>query len=636
MPPAETPDGSPRPAAPTEPPAAPGEDLGPAAGPDATPDADAPGAAAPSAESEPDGTEPGANASPLLVPPDEEPELGAYLREQFEAVPKAAKLAVGVLLVALAALWAVGLILDSRETLTDEDAERRAEIERLEWSASLRQAPTPLTDSLVTGELQPGDAETSDGSYADYYAFEAPDSVAYSVVVTSADFAPDLAVRLPDGRTLAASNLLRTETRAEITGLRGPGRFDIAVRSMVPEATGAYDLSVQRVAPIDTVYVDDAPVADSLGGGFLRMGRYERPFGIVADSENPVVLRVVSEDFVPRLSLLGPNGEVTGSWRTAQTISRGDSVHAAVIRFQPGWELAPYRLLVTSAEPGETGTFALEATSLIPQRISTNGSLTRTLSEDSWVEDGRYVDYYVFRGQSGVITTIEAQSETFAPALRLWRSVRREQKEVASALNATGTQRAALEQKLETDEYILEVTSGGTPEDSARAYGGDYALVLKTIRPEPPPPSPPRSSDDDDGPPPAPGSTETKVFPVSASGRGTAGSNTFEVRVTHATVSYPAGSRTRIQLSVSVESVNYSGTWAPWSSFVSGGYVTDDQGRRYTPSGGSSPSGAEAEPGTVRRGTVVFTSPGVNTNIRRLTYTAPLGGASVRLGFSVP
>ena len=551
-------------------------------------------------------------------------------------MPKAAKLAVAVVGVALLALWAVGLILDSRETLSEEDAERRAEIERAEWSASLRQAPTPLADSLVAGELRPGDAETSDGSYADYYAFEAPDSVAYSVVVTSADFAPDLAVRLPDGRTLAASNLLRTQTRAEITGLQGPGRFDIAVRSLAREATGAYDLSVQRVVPIDTVYVGDDPVADSLGGGFLRMGRYERAFGIVADSEDPVVLRVVSEDFVPRLSLIGLNGEVAGAWRTAQTISRGDSVHAAVIRFLPGWELAPYRLLVTSAEPGGTGAFALEATRLVPQRIAADGrGVTRTLSEDSWVEDGRYVDYYVFRGQSGARTVIEARSETFAPALRLWRSVRRDQKEVASALNAAGSATAALEQELEADEYVLEVTSGGAADDSTRAYGGPYALVLKTVRPDPPPSAPAPARPDGGAAAPS-GSTETQVFPVSAGGRGTAGGNTFEVRVTHATVSYPAGASTRVQLSVSVESVNYTGDWAPWSRFVSGGLLTDDQGHRYTPAGGSSPSGPTAEPGTVRRGTVVLTSPGVHTGIRTLTYTAPLGGASVRISFAVP
>lgn len=636
MPPsAETPDGSPPPA----------ETPAPAAGPSPTPLGAAPPAAQTGQDdaptdgelaADPPAVTPPLDTSPLLVAPEDEPELGEYLRDRWEAVPKAARLAVGVLGVALVALWFVGLILNSREPLSDDEIVRRAEVERAEWSASLRQAPMPLTDSLVTGELLPGDAETSDGSYADYYAFEAPDSVAYVVVVTSADFAPDLAVRLPDGRTLAASNLLRTQTRAEITNLRGPGRFDISVRSQEPNATGSYDLSVQRVVPIDTVYVDDEPIADSLGSGLRRMGRYERPFGIVADSENPVVIRVVSEDFVPQLSLLGPNGEVTGEWRTAQTISRGDSLHAAVIRFLPGWERAPYRLLVSSAEPGATGTFALEATSLIPRAVSADGrSASYALDEDSWVSEGRYVDYFTFRAQAGDRTVIQAQSDQFPPALRLWRSVRREQKEVVAALNEGGASSARIERELEPGEYVLEVTAGGSESDSLRVYGGGYTLKLETVRPEPPPPSATPSRPTPSSPSPSGATPESKVFSTSASGRGTTGGSTFEVRVTHATLSYPGG-RTRVQLSVSVESIDYSGTWAPWSSFVSKGYVLDDKGRRYTSAGGSSPSGEQAEPGTVRRGTVVFFASGVNADVERLLYVAPLGGASVRLNIPVP
>ena len=622
MPPsAETPDGSPSPAETPETPAA-----------DAA--APAPGRA-PDAGAAPTGA-PGAAERPLLVAPEDEPELGEYLRDRWEAVPKAARLAVGVLLVALVALWAVGLILDSRETLTDEEIERRAEVERAEWSASLRQAPTALTDSLVSGELMPGDAETSDGSYADYYAFEAPDSVAYAVVVTSADFAPDLAVRLPGGRTIAASDLLRTGTRAEITGLQGPGRFDIAVRSVAPDATGGYDLSVQRVTAIDTVYVDDEPFADSLGTGLLRMERYERPFGIVADSENPVVIRVVSEDFVPRLTLLGPNGEVTGAWRTAQTISSGDSLHASLIRFLPGWELAPYRLFVSSAEPGATGTFALEATSLPPRTVPTNGRAAGfELGENSWVEDGRYVDHFKFRATDGAKTVISVESQTFPPALRVWRDVRRDQKEIVAALNEGGAPSARVEQELDGGEYVLEVTSGGSEDDSLRVYGGPYVLRLQTIRPEPTPAAPSRPSASRPSRPAPSSAPESKVFSPGVSARGASGGSTFEVRVTHATLSYP-GSRTRVQLSVSVESIDYTGAWAPWSSFVSKGYVLDDKGRRYTAAGGSSPSGDQAEPGTVRRGTVVFYASGVHTDVDRLLFVAPLGGSSVRLNLNVP
>ena len=116
-------------------------------------------------------------------------------------------------------------------------------MQRAQWAAMMRRAPRPLSAGGVRDTLGPGDAQGPDDRYSDFYAYAATDSATFSVVVVSPDFAPDLAVRRPDGVTVAASTLLRTGQRAEVPDLRGPGRFEIIVTSRDPEATGGYELT---------------------------------------------------------------------------------------------------------------------------------------------------------------------------------------------------------------------------------------------------------------------------------------------------------------------------------------------------------------------------------------------------------
>ena len=92
-----------------------------------------------------------------------------------------------------------------------------------------------------------------------------------------------------------------------------------------------------------------------------------------------------------------------------------------------------------------------------------------------------------------------------------------------------------------------------------------------------------------------------------------------------------------MQVSVSVRSVDYTGEWAPWSRFASRSYLIDDDGRRYASSSGESvsPSGPRAEPGTVRRGTVVFYGKGTRTGQSRFQLVASIGASSVTVPLPV-
>ncbi|MGB3541309.1 hypothetical protein [Rubrivirga sp.] len=555
----------------------------------------------------------------------EEPSLRAAVAEQWNALPVAGRWGAVLLLLGIAAWIVVPRLLEVSEGPTEEERQQEATTARRQYAEVLRQNPTPLDSAVVDGTLGPGDAEPTDERYVDHYVYEA-DSVAFSILATSGEFTPDLSVRLPDGRTVAASDLLSTQTRAEVDGLQGPGRFEVVMTSRQARAEGAYELSVLPAGPADSVYVDGDARLDTLGSGPLRGGRYEAAYGISTGSELPVIVRVVSSAFVPRVQLIGPNGEVRDSWRSIEQVSAGDSlgtVNGVVLRYLPGWD-APYRLLVSSEEPGAAGAFAVEVKSIPirPLRVGETG-VSATLGDGSWIEDGRYVDSYRFRIGADVKTTLEVESEDFPPAFRLWRIARRARSDVSEEVNEEAVAEISLEDGLDAGEYFLEVSSGG--EDTTVTRGGEYAVRVMTEANEPAPSL--------DRP-----ALSSKVFATEVRRTGQSGGSTFEVGVTNVAISYPNASRTRVQLSITVRSIDYTGGWAPWASFARQAYVVDDRGRRYTAAvtESQSPSGLEAEPGTARRGTVVFYLPEVAEQIERVVLVASIGERTVTLPIPVP
>ena len=560
-----------------------------------------------------------------------EPSLREHLRAQWRSWPGWARWGGVAALVAVAAWAFAGRVAEAVDGPTDEEVLRDVARARAEWAAARRLAPEPLGRRPARGELGPGDAELDGGRYADYYAFDA-DSLTFSVLVTAEDFAPDLAVELPDGRTVAASNLLRTDGRAEIDGLRGPGTFLVEVSSAEPRAAGAYALEVVPAGPVDSVFVDGEARFDTLGHGSRRGPRYERTYGVATGAEDPVLLRVVSPSFTPRVHLFGPNGEVRGSWRTVERRASGDSLRAVVVRYLPGWD-APYRLLVSSEEPGATGPYALDVRSLQTYALAPGETAENALGDDSWLVDGRYVDTYRVRVPGGVRTALTASSDLFPPALRVWRADGRTRKDVADAENPAGGPEATVEGTLDSGEYFVEVTSGGEWEPGDPAPAGEYALAFETEPVEPPEPRPAPPAEAYDGPVPP-----TRVFPTEVRRTGESGGDTFEVGVTTVAVSYPGGTRTRVQLSVTVRSVDYTGSWAPWDRFAAQSYLVDDTGRRYRVSvaESTSPSGPTATPGTSRRGTVVFYAPEVAPDLRRVVFVASIGERTVTLPIPVP
>ncbi|PAP76438.1 hypothetical protein [Rubrivirga marina] len=554
---------------------------------------------------------------------EEEPSLRAHLAETWHSTPPLVRWGAVALAVLVVGWLIVPRVIEATEGPTEEERQEQAARDRAMWAAMLRQSPTEVGADPVAGSLGPGDAERTDDRYADYYVHQA-DSVGFSVLVTSDAFAPDVAVRLPDGTTVAASSLLQTDSRAEIDGLQGPGRFEIVVTSRRARATGAYELAVLPQHAADSVYVDGEARLDTLGGGPRRAGRFERIYGVSTDTDLPILVRVVSSAFRPRIELLGPNGRVRDDSWSLEQIARGDSLYGVVARYLPGWE-APYRLLVSSEGAGASGPFALEAISVPIRDLAVGEAGQRSvLGDESWLRDGRYLDTYRVRVPKGQRTTIRLESEAFAPAFRVWRVQRQSRTDVTEAMNEAGAEAVEYEAELDEGEYYIEVTSGGEDPDEVpeAPVGGEYGLTALVERLEP------LEEEPSTGEPPS----GSRVFATEVRRTGESGGDTFEVGVTNVAISYP-GTRTRVQLSVTVRSIDYTGNWAPWESFARQSYLVDDRGRRYTVAVGESqsPSGPRAEPGTARRGTVVFYYPEAVGGLERVVLVASIGERTLTL-----
>lgn len=562
---------------------------------------------------------PFAEHGPTTDDPSAEPTLAGYWRGRWRSASplrRSLLAAAAVVFVAVAG-WGGSAVLTNQEPgpeppAATDDVERNLAA----WASLLRQTPAPV-DSFALGRLEPGDALVDALHYADYYVYESTGGVPVEVSVTTAHFAPDVWVVTPSGRQLGATRLRRSATRAEVSGLYEAGRYEIAVTSRDVGGFGDYELSVGAPGWVATLTPSDSAVTGGvLGEGMLRAGRFEARYAVSAPLGRPMIVTVGSSDFQPRLELLGPSGEMREAWGSVEERSDGEE-RRAVLRYRAAWD-APYTLRVSSRETGRGGEFTVRVQEATITRLPLSGRMIQgTWGDESWMTAGRYLDGYRFDAPPGRSLTVAASSEETTPALRLWRV-------------GSSTDRLVQETSGEDGEAGLTVDS---------LSGGGY--VLEVLTPEgndPPPPATYSLAATLSGRAPRLG---RRAFSVDASGSATtADGHTFTVRVTAATVE-TRGGLTQVRLAVEVVSHDYAGPWAPWRRFATLSRLTDDRGLRFEPRPAESRSGSAvvAEPGSVRRGTLLFVGPGPAEAIGRLALTTPLsrrGDAAVRLRIRVP
>ncbi len=518
----------------------------------------------------------------VLIPPPQTPSdlsVSSIVLTMKRRPVTAAVVAGIVFLSALSASFMVR----QEEPLDEAELARQLAVDMVRYSAALRQTPARLGDELATGELEQGDAVSSESRLEDYYYYETTDSTAFHLVLTSAAFPPDIVVVTPDGRRLAASALMQTDHRAETVALLGAGRYEITVTTREPGQGGPYELSAGLPIPPIVLNVRNPTHEDTLGvSAVLRAGRYEHRYLVEARPDEPVILSVYAQDFTPKVRLLGPEGEVTEPWSSVEKHMDEDSNHVTVLRFRPGSE-APYLVLATSEERAAQGPYIMALETARVLAISTDGRrVSAKLGEHSWYKDNRYLDSYEFQARANDKVVIEVRSEEFAPRLVLRRGDR-------NVTAAEGAQVARTEQTLSAaGAYDLDVTSMEADKSGA------YTVSVTIERPE-------AEAD------PAQGGSRTYTASASRTGATNRG-HQFEVSVSSVTVTNVPGGRVRIQVSIRERSVDFEGEWDPWERRARHSWITDNTGRRFegAPAEARGGDGATVTPGGARSGRLSY------------------------------
>nr|AWJ66353.1 hypothetical protein [uncultured bacterium] len=579
------------------------------------------------------------------------------------------RVAMGLGLVAVVALL-VAFALGGGEPQDERVLERQRLAERTAWSAYLRQSPVALEGGFTAGALADEDAVGPQERREDYYAYETADSSAFSIVATASAFTPDLIVTTPDGQRLAASGLRQTNHRAEIEGLRGPGRFVVAVTSREADVRGAYELSVGGLETEATLRPGET-LRGELGSGVSRAGRFEVLYTLrPRDDDDPLIVTIASEAFQPRAYLLGPEGQVTEPQGSTDQMDDDDGRHLAVVRFLPT-RAVPYTLIVTSEAEGARGAFSVDAKPLLVQAITPDGSPAGgTLGKRGWYRSGRYIDTYRFTAPAGAVVAVEVSSRAFNPTVSLLqnkrpveggqggRTVRVEtiadeettyEVEVSSVDSGVtgdytvsvyaGTVSGLLEQYgAERAEALMESLAARyenadetpealTPEGPVEIEEGAVALDPLTGLPAqdgaalaPPPPPPPAAR------------IRARSFAAGVSGAATTRrGHTFQVSVGQVQIRPSGEDRIRIRLQIAEQSRDYAGPWGVWANRAEQTVLVDDTGRSYRlvgVEGGNRPD-AWADRGDTRRGALVYEATARGEVPRSLELRYPLDRRAV-------
>ncbi len=144
-------------------------------------------------------------------------------------------------------------------------------------------------------------------------------------------------------------------------------------------------------------------------------GRYRDLYTFAADSSGRLLtVRVSSDDFIPDLFVETPAGDRVEAEDVGDDESVTRTFQIADLR-GPGL----YRIVITSRQPGETGSYAVRLTQKEPVRpLAAGGSAVQAeLGKFSERADGFFRDRYQFEGTEDREHTVTVRSSAFAPVV---------------------------------------------------------------------------------------------------------------------------------------------------------------------------------------------------------------------------
>jgi hypothetical protein len=361
------------------------------------------------------------------------------------------------------------------------DCRRLLDQGRVNLAAASNTPRSTMSGSRIErGSLTPGDATLSSGEFADTYTFEGTRGGQAVIDLRSEDFDPYLLVRAPDGKQFDNDDYEGDASRSLLSlDLDQNGTYRVTVTSYREGETGGYTVDIILPIEDERTPIDHRGTLQA-GDATLQSGEYVDSYEFDGIPGQHVAIALASRDFDTYLILVDPSGEQTENDDAAGADDVGRSA-IEIDLVQSG----RHRVLVTSYETGETGSYRLtidrnrsaSPESAPPRRDVTTLTVGRPATGrledgDQKLEGGEFQDAYVFDGIAGQTVRVELSSADFDTYLGL---ITPAEEPIENDDFDGSTDRSVVELTLaESGRYRIVATS------YAAAETGAYRLSLST------------------------------------------------------------------------------------------------------------------------------------------------------------
>ena len=292
-------------------------------------------------------------------------------------------------------------------------------------------APAPSATQVNTsGRLQQGDTTLDSGEFFDNYTLQARAGQRLDIRLTSSEFDPYLIVRGPGDALFENDDEGEGSTNARIDEIApATGTYRIVATSFQPDERGTYRIQA-NAGGAGNASASSSPAPAGRQNGTLAQGDTRLDSGEFSDAYtingragDVVDISLNSPDFDTYLLLRGPDGS---SFDNDDADGGGTNSQLRVTLPASG----SYRLVVTSYQSGESGSYVLETSGATTVAAANSGSSGSSIggatdtqrlglgtpvsgqlnSSDPQLGSGEYFDVYTLTDVPGTQIVVEMRS----------------------------------------------------------------------------------------------------------------------------------------------------------------------------------------------------------------------------------
>lgn len=259
---------------------------------------------------------------------------------------------------------------------------------------TLRDGPGARTGSRIErGRLETGDRRSASGALADDFRFVGRRGGRAFIDLRSAGFVPDLMVRTPSGKLLAATGDERRSSFALELG--EDGIYQTTVTSRAPDGAGDYVIAIALEGELPPAPRLDLTGTLTDGDAVLQSGELVDTYEIEGWPGQRITITVESDAFDAYVILKDPSG------RQVENDDADGSEDTSDSRLEDELDdIGIFQVLVTSYAPGESGPYRIRiepgaSTPVKKARLPERPTLDVRAPRHAWPDQGSITPFNV-------------------------------------------------------------------------------------------------------------------------------------------------------------------------------------------------------------------------------------------------